>query len=246
MRASGRPASRSPAILPPRPAHGSAGVDCRRRAAARRAGCSRCRAGGYRHRLPHSSARRPYRVGRPWWCPVLSQCGGHVQCRRVGDAAGRPRARRARGQEGACGRQGRGGAPSDRRGNCRARAWCQRTSQPWPYSRSLRRPRVFHGEDAYLLGDVVHHPLQLNDQGISFLSETEPKRALRAREELLTALQGRDVSIGMTRFPGLDFQQSPRRMDVSGPPPGSGSQRGARSVSGGYVSSTGGQGRHRA
>jgi len=64
-----------------------------------------------------------------------------------------------------------------------------------------------NGEAAYLLGDVVHHPLQLNDQGISFLSEAEPERALRVREELLTALQGRNVSIGMAHFPGLDFQQ---------------------------------------
>ena len=64
-----------------------------------------------------------------------------------------------------------------------------------------------NGEDAYLLGDAVHHPLQLNDKGISFLSETEPERALRAREELLTALQGRNVSIGMTHFPGGEFQQ---------------------------------------
>ena len=64
-----------------------------------------------------------------------------------------------------------------------------------------------HGEAAYLLGDAVHHPLQLNDKGISFLSETESEGALRAREELLTALQGRNVSIGMTHFPGLDFQR---------------------------------------
>jgi glyoxylase-like metal-dependent hydrolase (beta-lactamase superfamily II) len=66
-----------------------------------------------------------------------------------------------------------------------------------------------NGEAAYLLGDVVHHPLQLNDQGISFLSEAEPEpeRALRAREELLTALQGRSVPIGMTHFPGLDSQK---------------------------------------
>jgi glyoxylase-like metal-dependent hydrolase (beta-lactamase superfamily II) len=63
------------------------------------------------------------------------------------------------------------------------------------------------GEAAYLLGDTVHHPLQLNDAAISFLSETEPERALRAREELLEALQGRNVSIGMTHFPGLDFQR---------------------------------------
>jgi glyoxylase-like metal-dependent hydrolase (beta-lactamase superfamily II) len=64
-----------------------------------------------------------------------------------------------------------------------------------------------HGAAAYLLGDAIHHPLQLTDQGISFLSETEPERALRAREELLEALQGRNVSIGMTHFPGLDFQR---------------------------------------
>ncbi len=64
-----------------------------------------------------------------------------------------------------------------------------------------------NGEAAYLLGDAVHHPLQLNDKDISFLSETEPERALQAREELLTALQGRNVSIGMTHFPGLDFQR---------------------------------------
>jgi hypothetical protein len=49
--------------------------------------------------------------------------------------------------------------------------------------------------------------LQLNDQGISFLSETEPEHALRAREELLTALQGSSTAIGMTHFPGLDFQR---------------------------------------
>ena len=102
---------------------------------------------------------------------------------------------------------GRGGAPTDRRCNRRARAGCQRTSQPWPHSWSLRRPRVSNDETSYLLGDVVHHPLQLNDQRISFLSEAEPERALRVREELLTALQGRNVSIGMAHFPGLDFQQ---------------------------------------
>jgi glyoxylase-like metal-dependent hydrolase (beta-lactamase superfamily II) len=64
-----------------------------------------------------------------------------------------------------------------------------------------------NGDTAYLLGDVVHHPLQLNDKGISFLSETQPEHAMRTREELLTALEGRNVSIGMTHFPGLDFQR---------------------------------------
>jgi glyoxylase-like metal-dependent hydrolase (beta-lactamase superfamily II) len=61
------------------------------------------------------------------------------------------------------------------------------------------------GETAYLLGDVVHHPLQLNDTGISFLSESQPERALRAREELLTALQGRNVSIRHGPLPGPGF-----------------------------------------
>jgi glyoxylase-like metal-dependent hydrolase (beta-lactamase superfamily II) len=106
--------------------------------------------------------------------------------------------------------------------------------------------RVFpNDETSYLLGDVVHHPLQLNDQRISFLSEAEPERALRVREELLTALQGRNVSIGMAHFPGLDFQQITTANGVRGAPPGSGSHRRARSGSGGYGSSTGGRGRHR-
>jgi glyoxylase-like metal-dependent hydrolase (beta-lactamase superfamily II) len=63
------------------------------------------------------------------------------------------------------------------------------------------------GQTAYLLGDVVHHPLQLNDKGISFLSETDPEHALRTRAELLTALQERNAAVGMTHFPGLDFQR---------------------------------------
>jgi glyoxylase-like metal-dependent hydrolase (beta-lactamase superfamily II) len=63
------------------------------------------------------------------------------------------------------------------------------------------------GQTAYLLGDAVHHPLQLNDKRISFLSETDPEHALRTREELLTALQERNAAVGMTHFPGLDFQR---------------------------------------
>jgi glyoxylase-like metal-dependent hydrolase (beta-lactamase superfamily II) len=67
---------------------------------------------------------------------------------------------------------------------------------------------VSSGDDlAYLLGDAVHHPLQLTDSGISFLSETEPEHALRTREELFTSFAGRDIAIGMTHLPGLDFQQ---------------------------------------
>jgi glyoxylase-like metal-dependent hydrolase (beta-lactamase superfamily II) len=64
-----------------------------------------------------------------------------------------------------------------------------------------------NGEEARLLGDAVHHPLQLNDKRISFLLETRPDHALRTREELLTALEGRDVPVNMAHFPGLEFHR---------------------------------------
>jgi glyoxylase-like metal-dependent hydrolase (beta-lactamase superfamily II) len=63
------------------------------------------------------------------------------------------------------------------------------------------------GEEAHLLGDAVHHPLQLNDKGISFMLEDTPEAALETREELFTALEGRDVSINMAHFPGLEFHR---------------------------------------
>jgi glyoxylase-like metal-dependent hydrolase (beta-lactamase superfamily II) len=61
------------------------------------------------------------------------------------------------------------------------------------------------GGEAQLLGDAVHHPLQLNDKRISFMLEDRPEDALRTREDLFTALEGRDVSINMAHFPGLEF-----------------------------------------
>lgn len=64
-----------------------------------------------------------------------------------------------------------------------------------------------NGEQAYLLGDVVHHPLQLNAKTISFVSETDPGHALRTREQLITSFAGCAVSLGMTHFPELDFQR---------------------------------------
>ncbi|WP_320778973.1 MBL fold metallo-hydrolase [Streptomyces sp. CRN 30] len=63
------------------------------------------------------------------------------------------------------------------------------------------------GQEAYLLGDAVHHPLQLNDTGISFLSDADAVHALKTREEILARLAGRDVAIGMDHFPGLRFQR---------------------------------------
>jgi glyoxylase-like metal-dependent hydrolase (beta-lactamase superfamily II) len=63
------------------------------------------------------------------------------------------------------------------------------------------------GEQAVLLGDAVHHPLQLTDPGISFRTEQTPDHALRTREGLFTELAGTEVAIGMTHFPGLEFQR---------------------------------------
>lgn len=63
------------------------------------------------------------------------------------------------------------------------------------------------GAEAQLLGDAVHHPLQLNDQGISFMLEDDPDAALRAREELFAALEGREVAVNMAHLPGLEFQR---------------------------------------
>ncbi|HEY1855358.1 MAG TPA: MBL fold metallo-hydrolase [Solirubrobacterales bacterium] len=63
------------------------------------------------------------------------------------------------------------------------------------------------GHEAQLLADAVHHPLQLNDPGISFLLETTPEASLATRERLLSQLEGRDVLVNMVHFPGLGFHR---------------------------------------
>ncbi|WP_210583376.1 MBL fold metallo-hydrolase [Streptomyces sp. GESEQ-35] len=63
------------------------------------------------------------------------------------------------------------------------------------------------GQEAYLLGDAVHHPLQLGDTGISFLMDADPEHALRTREELLARFAGTEVALGIDHFPGLDFKR---------------------------------------
>jgi len=113
-----------------------------RKAAARRTSRSRCRAGGYHHRLPHPSARRPYRVGRPGG--VLFFPDAVVMCGAVEWETPPIAPRQASSRAG-------WGLPSPRPRGCSARPTlqpsssrrCQRTSQPWPHSWSLRRPRVF-------------------------------------------------------------------------------------------------------
>jgi glyoxylase-like metal-dependent hydrolase (beta-lactamase superfamily II) len=64
-----------------------------------------------------------------------------------------------------------------------------------------------NGEEVFLLGDAVHHPLQLTDKNISFLLETSPDHALRTREELFATLEGRDIAVSMAHIPGLQFQR---------------------------------------
>lgn len=63
------------------------------------------------------------------------------------------------------------------------------------------------GHEAQLLGDAVHHPLQLHDPGVSFVLETTPDASLATRERLLKALEGRDVAVNMVHFPGLQFHR---------------------------------------
>jgi glyoxylase-like metal-dependent hydrolase (beta-lactamase superfamily II) len=64
-----------------------------------------------------------------------------------------------------------------------------------------------NGCEAQLLGDAVHHPLQLNDPGVSFLLETTPEASLATRERLLADLAGRDAAVNMVHFPGLAFHR---------------------------------------
>lgn len=63
------------------------------------------------------------------------------------------------------------------------------------------------GQEVYLLGDAVHHPLQLNDTGISFLFDADAPHALRTREELLARFAGSGAAVGISHFPGLAFQR---------------------------------------
>jgi glyoxylase-like metal-dependent hydrolase (beta-lactamase superfamily II) len=63
------------------------------------------------------------------------------------------------------------------------------------------------GEEVHLLGDAVHHALQLTDTGISFLTDVDAEHALQTREELFARVAGTDVAIGMAHRPGLDFQR---------------------------------------
>ncbi|MET0423499.1 MAG: MBL fold metallo-hydrolase [Actinoplanes sp.] len=51
------------------------------------------------------------------------------------------------------------------------------------------------GERALLTGDVIQHPGQLTDAGISFLNDVDIAQATRARAGLLTGVAGQDVTL---------------------------------------------------
>ncbi|MFF8596299.1 hypothetical protein ACF061_33690 [Streptomyces sp. NPDC015220] len=74
------------------------------------------------------------------------------------------------------------------------------------------------GQEVYPIADSVHHPLQLNDTGISFLSDVDVGHALKTRQELLDRFAGGDVAIGTAHFPGRASSAS-RWTSADGPGP---------------------------
>jgi glyoxylase-like metal-dependent hydrolase (beta-lactamase superfamily II) len=68
--------------------------------------------------------------------------------------------------------------------------------------------RIGSGKQQVVLsGDAVQHPLQLNDQGIHFLSDADRPQALATRELLLGELARDSTAVGANHFPGLRFRR---------------------------------------
>lgn len=63
-----------------------------------------------------------------------------------------------------------------------------------------------NNREVVLSGDAIQHPLQLNDQGIAFLSDADRQEALATREQLLGELAG-GAAVGANHFPGLRFRR---------------------------------------
>jgi glyoxylase-like metal-dependent hydrolase (beta-lactamase superfamily II) len=62
------------------------------------------------------------------------------------------------------------------------------------------------GEDrAYVLGDAVECPLQLEEPDLSVMSDVDPKLAARTREAIWREVEGTSDLIGAAHFPGLEF-----------------------------------------
>lgn len=65
---------------------------------------------------------------------------------------------------------------------------------------------VSSGEErAFLLGDAVECPLQLEEPDFYAMSDVDPKLAARTRELLWSELEGTNALVGAAHFPGLEF-----------------------------------------
>jgi glyoxylase-like metal-dependent hydrolase (beta-lactamase superfamily II) len=62
-------------------------------------------------------------------------------------------------------------------------------------------------ERLYLLGDVVQHPLQLDDSSISFLTDADAAQAASGRADLLRRIEVEAAAVGMDHFPTGTFQR---------------------------------------
>lgn len=60
-------------------------------------------------------------------------------------------------------------------------------------------------ERAFLLGDAVECPLQLEEPDLSVISDVDPALAARTRELLWKELEGTDALVGAAHFPGLEL-----------------------------------------
>jgi glyoxylase-like metal-dependent hydrolase (beta-lactamase superfamily II) len=58
---------------------------------------------------------------------------------------------------------------------------------------------------AVLLGDVAHCPIELLDDEWATLGDIDPEMAMRTRVALMRELEGEDVPITASHFPGLWF-----------------------------------------
>jgi glyoxylase-like metal-dependent hydrolase (beta-lactamase superfamily II) len=113
-----------------------------------------------------------------------------------------------RGGLGLVGRQGHA-----RRANCRAYSTVDRIGRPAHRGVNARHAPghtpgsfilvVTSGEDsAYLLGDVVHSPLQLTNSGIAFATDADVALATRTRSALLREME-QATAIGMNHISGF-------------------------------------------
>lgn len=70
-------------------------------------------------------------------------------------------------------------------------------------------------ERAFLLGDAVECPLQLEEPDLYVISDVDPKLAARTREALWREMDGTNALVGAAHFPGLEFGRVLRGQGVS-------------------------------